>query len=186
VDSETSTKAKIVNCFLDMLAERPYDELSIGDVSASAGVSRQTFYYHFDNLFDVCQHVIDTERERRGRRYSHTSLLDNLTEDAITLFSQKKLIMAVYESRSRGKLEASIFDNSYHMTRNHFESKSIIENEYDLDTICRFLAHAYTGLTMEWIGEGMPDKLKDINRIVRTIVNYGTIYGSVLGAQDKD
>ena len=186
MDSESSTKSRIVDCFLDLLAERPYDEISIGDVSALAGVSRQTFYYHFDNLFDVCQYRIDQEREKRARRYTHEALLDNVTEDAITLYVLKRLIIPIYHSRSKDKLENSIFDNCYAMARAHFEAKSILESEYALDLPCRFMAHAYTGLTIDWIAAGMPDKLTEIKRIVKTLVNYGTLYGSAFTTRDNE
>ena len=43
----TITKRSLAKAFVDLLEEKPFDKITIQDISQKAGVNRQTFYNHF-------------------------------------------------------------------------------------------------------------------------------------------
>jgi len=179
------TKEHIYNCFLKLLETRKYDDLNINDIVDLAEVSRQTFYYHYDNMFDLFEYAIDRERKSRIEAYSHESLLDNLGEDIVTLGNLKPLVNAVYRSRSGPKLEMYIFNNAYRQAVEFFRSHENSIGGENVDFVSRFLAHAYAGMVSDWIGTGMSDSIwKSVER-VRVLVNHDALYGSGYTASRK-
>lgn len=57
-------KEQIVSAFLELLAKKPLDKLTVTDIVRSSGVTRQTFYYHFQDIpalitFIVCRYADD-------------------------------------------------------------------------------------------------------------------------------
>lgn len=44
-------------CLLELMAERPLDQITVGDICAQAGISRKSFYRYFDNK-DGCLHAL--------------------------------------------------------------------------------------------------------------------------------
>lgn len=57
-------KDQIVSAFLDLLLQKPLDKLTVTDIVRSSGVTRQTFYYHFQDIpalitFIVCRYADD-------------------------------------------------------------------------------------------------------------------------------
>ena len=59
-----SAKEQIVSAFLALLAKKPLDKLSVTDIVQASGVTRQTFYYHFQDIpalitFIVCRYADD-------------------------------------------------------------------------------------------------------------------------------
>lgn len=50
---EQTADERILEAFWALLAEKPYDRISVGDVASRAEVSRNTFYYHFKGLEDL-------------------------------------------------------------------------------------------------------------------------------------
>jgi AcrR family transcriptional regulator len=43
------TRRVLTDTFLELVVERPYDEISVADIIARAGVGRSTFYMHYAN-----------------------------------------------------------------------------------------------------------------------------------------
>lgn len=48
----TKTKEKLYTTFISMLSEKTYEEITINDICANAGIRRATFYKHFLDKFD--------------------------------------------------------------------------------------------------------------------------------------
>lgn len=67
------TRRVLTDAFLDLIVERPYDEISVADVIERAGVGRSTFYLHYGNkddilrqsLFPAFETLAETLSERR-------------------------------------------------------------------------------------------------------------------------
>lgn len=59
-----TAKEQIVSAFLDLLQKKPLDKLTVTDIVQASGVTRQTFYYHFQDIpalitFIVCRYADD-------------------------------------------------------------------------------------------------------------------------------
>lgn len=54
-----SARSRIEAAFWDMLAAKPYSEITVGALSKRAGVNHNTFYYHFRSLEDLGFALID-------------------------------------------------------------------------------------------------------------------------------
>ena len=61
--------------FVNLLAEKPYEDISVSDVTRAADLNRGTFYAHFDNLDDLLRSVLE---DFAGRV---TLLLDSADSD---------------------------------------------------------------------------------------------------------
>lgn len=45
--------------FMELLAEKPYEKISVSDVTRRADLNRGTFYAHFDNMDDLLRFVMN-------------------------------------------------------------------------------------------------------------------------------
>ena len=50
---------RIENAFWSMLAEMPYNRITVHGLSRRAGVNHNTFYYHFENIEDLAQKALE-------------------------------------------------------------------------------------------------------------------------------
>ena len=62
---------------LDLIEEKPFYRIKVKELCTYAGISRSTFYAHFDSVFDVVQKVEDDFLERF---YPEQSAIDVLVE----------------------------------------------------------------------------------------------------------
>ena len=48
-----TTKRALAASFKELLAQKPFNKITISDITQHCGVNRMTFYYHFQDLIDV-------------------------------------------------------------------------------------------------------------------------------------
>lgn len=72
----------IANSFLSLAEHRNVDKITVKDLVDQCGISRQTFYYHFKDILEVIDWVID----RQINRVLVKSLEQSTPEKAIGIF----------------------------------------------------------------------------------------------------
>ena len=68
------TKFAILKVFEDLAASRPVDKITVKDITDQCGISRNTFYYHYQDIYQVlkayvqysAEHVIELMVEDEG------------------------------------------------------------------------------------------------------------------------
>lgn len=68
------TKFAILKVFGDLAASRPVDKITVKDITDQCGISRNTFYYHYQDIYQVlkayvqysAEHVIELMVEDEG------------------------------------------------------------------------------------------------------------------------
>ena len=93
--------------FMELLAEKPYESITVSDVARKADLNRGTFYAHFDNVDDLMRSVMadtaDTISEFLSKAME-TGFLENplpvLTQVGEYLDQNRELTRKLVESRS--------------------------------------------------------------------------------------
>lgn len=62
-----SMRNKIVKAVETLVKDTPVSKLTVGQISAAAGVSRQTFYYHFENIPAIYKWALKSKINNRKR-----------------------------------------------------------------------------------------------------------------------
>ncbi len=50
-----TTKRALANSLKSLMAKKPLDKITVTDIAKDCGVNRQTFYYHFKDIFDLIE-----------------------------------------------------------------------------------------------------------------------------------
>ena len=58
------TKQAITASFLRLSAEKPSDKTTDKDIMENCDVSRNSFYYHYQDIFNLIDEVVQTETEK--------------------------------------------------------------------------------------------------------------------------
>ena len=53
------TKIVIMRVFEELLAFKQLDKITVKDITDKCGISRNTFYYHYQDIYQVFQAYID-------------------------------------------------------------------------------------------------------------------------------
>ena len=91
------TKAMIADAFIQLAHQKRIEKITVKDIVEHCNISRQAFYYHFQDIFDVIEWII----HHNMRKAFEEGLLNNDPRDAIL-----HLVLNVIENR--GKLQQLI------------------------------------------------------------------------------
>lgn len=78
----STTKDRIARTLVDMTRTRPVDKITVKDLVEACSITRQTFYYHFQDLMDVIEWIM----QRRMEELTEKSLEMDSVRGVMELF----------------------------------------------------------------------------------------------------
>ena len=154
----TSTKKALADALKKMMVIKPIDKITVNDLVETCGVSRQTFYYHFDDVYDLLEWVFE---EDANANLPSEVVYDNWKHDVTLwfkyLYDNAAFALNVYNSNSRLYLLRYIHGRLRECIRSF--SEIVAENRsidrQDFAFIVEFYSHIVVGLIAQWMDQGM-------------------------------
>ena len=152
------TKNAIRRSFVELLAERPFDKISVRDIAERSEVTRNTFYYYYTDIYALAEDVFESEIEKLSERVEGYDSWQKACLTA-TAFAAENTRMILHLHNSA---HSDILGRYYHKTilttmlsyvRKEAEGLDVSESK--IMALARFYTAALAGLTIEWIGNGM-------------------------------
>ena len=68
------TKRALASALKELLEHKPLNKITIADITEQCGVNRQTFYYHFQDIYALLEWIYTTDAQRllEGKRDGDT------------------------------------------------------------------------------------------------------------------
>ena len=171
----TSTKKALADALKKMMVNKPIDRITVNDLVETCGVSRQTFYYHFDDVYDLLEWVFE---EDANANLPSEVVYDNWKHDVTLwfkyLYDNSTFALNVYNSNSRlymlryikGRLRECIRSFSEIVA----EDRSI--DRQDFEFIVEFYSNIVVGLISQWMDQGMQlPKEISTDKVLRVLDN---------------
>ena len=169
----TNTKQAIAESLKHHLLRKPITKITINDITEDCGISRMTFYYHFNDIYDLVEWACEEEaraalsddRTAETWQMGFRSLLEAVRVN-------KPFILNVYRSVDRAQIEHYLL----HVTENLLMSV-IEEQSRDLQIsdenkryVANFFKFGFVGIMLEWIHYGMKDEPEKIAAMTGKII----------------
>lgn len=162
-----TTKRALEASLKNMLLKKPFDKITINDITEDCGVSRMTFYYHFKDIYDLAEWSCEEDARRAiADNHSYKTGKEGLLQVFETVRENKPFIMNVYRCVSHEQVENYLFQITYsflvRMVNESAEGMDV--REEDKKFIADFYKYAFTGLMLDWIKNDMkeePEKIID-------------------------
>ena len=107
-----STNRLIMSAFQEMLVEMPFDRITVSALVKRAGVSSNTFYYHYRDIYELLDVWFRTTLSRKG------NCLDNaVIENFFGLLKSELLYLQEFRSMEHFKQELIEYLDYYNNRR---------------------------------------------------------------------
>ena len=148
------TRKAIMKCTLELAEKKSLKKITVKDIADECGITRSTFYYHFSDIYDVLDGVVQAKIDEFNEEYNG---------------EMDKVLMRFIDARGREWLE------KYVKTRIHYlallqirkMSEGYILSIKDVEIICSFYEEAIFGLLIRWIIK--EEKTKTVDEIKDTV-----------------
>ena len=158
------TKDMIADAFGVLLDEKPISKITVKDIVDRCGINRNTFYYHFQDIPDLCEHIwkqkIDDLIESHCRPDSPKEALSV----AVRFFTEHKTAMLhIYRSLPRDVFQRYLDQLAVYLGGEYIDT--VTENAPISVEHRSFVVHYYkcvlVGILLDWLDSGMSyDMLK--------------------------
>lgn len=168
------TKRALAASLKRLLAEKPLSKITISDITDDCGINRMTFYYHFQDIYDLIEWICLDEGGRaiEGKK-DYKSWQDGLVSLCHVMLENRAFIEGVYHSVQREQLENYLYRVVYSLLFDVIEeiAKDRSISAEDMRYIANFYKYAFAGVMLEWVKNSMresPESLaENISRLVR-------------------
>lgn len=148
------TKKAIAEATLRLAQARPISKITVRDIVEECGITRNTFYYHFHDIYEVLEDLIDSKFD--ALEGSWETDYANSTREILNFCNEyKKILLNLYRAVGhetmadylRRRMGAILTE------RLRAENKRYGAAEEDLSLIRIFYEEALTGLLLRWLKE---------------------------------
>lgn len=167
------TKMAIVKAFEELARVKNVDRITVKEITDKCQISRNTFYYHFKDIYDVLEEMLNQRVEQmietlELNMQSGNSVQDTRRAGMRYILDNRELFFNLY--RSAGVQEVRMYLDKSSSVLGHYLIDRLSEgmnvSERDKDLIISFYQYAHAGMMAEWLEKGMKDDLEErMNRM---------------------
>ena len=158
------TQKFIMSTFMQLLENESLDKITVRDIVEECEINRNTFYYHYSDIYDLLDDVFRVEAEKFLDQDvdDNTTFGEEYARAAQFVLKYRKAILHIYDSKKRDVLENYLETLAFSFI-NRFvkkESEGYGLSDDDVNYITGFYTHAIVGNTIEWIKRKLPSGRK--------------------------
>lgn len=154
------------------MEEKSFDSITVTDITSAAGFNRLTFYYHFEDKYDLLNWI-----------YYHEIILtfkNNL--DKMPWNESLRIVLEIIRSEKKYYVNAFAYDNREFRK---YMVEAVVElfmgligewageqyvREEDIRFVSTFLAYGIVGLVVEWVESNMEDPPDEMIEYIRNLL----------------
>ena len=171
------TKKQLAEALKTAMLHKSFSKISVKDIVEVCGINRKTFYYHFQDIYDLLRWTLDVDqKEVLLQLFDAGNFQESLGRVMDHIEKNQYLINCAYDAVGQMGLKQFFATGFFNMSAaiiKQAEKKTgrTLHPEYR-DFLIRFYGEGIGCIIMDWITEkDFPDKqstLKYIMRIIQT------------------
>lgn len=156
-----------------LLGKKPLDHITVKDIAEDCKISRQAFYYHFKDIYDLVEWIL---HEEVSAALANRQNIDTWTQGfcgiLMWLRNNKTLVINTYRSKGHEYLETCmykvLFDVVYPVVEDQAKGMNVKQKHKEF--IAHFYSLAVVAMSLDWVRTGMKEEPQEIVEEVAALV----------------
>ena len=181
------TKKAIAKGFKEILENKSFEKITIAEITAQCGLNRQTFYYHFQDKYDLINWIVYQEAILVIKK---DLTIENWDVKVLELLSIMKKDMHFYQITLKDIAGTEFQNYLFSVTKDIFiemlehlssDSKMNAEvaqlmNPEKKTFSAEFLSYGVVGMIIAWAQDGMKQSPEMITKSIKEIINGARMF----------
>ena len=149
-------KEQIAKAARELLFEDQVKKLTVKAIVDKCKITRQTFYYHFEDIPDLLKWILDRASAQLEREiFEQEDEEKALKRCFLIAIGSKPYLDKTMQTNYGQELEKMLRDHIYHLSMRIVERKNLYQDcSYrDLKLVVRYHCEAITGILKNWTAE---------------------------------
>lgn len=170
------TKKAIANGFKELTKKKKFDKITVLDITEICGLNRQTFYYHFQDKYELVDWIYYNETISI---ITNDLTFENWDDKVVQMLTKMKSEDYFYESTLKASTESEFREYLYRVTSELFCSiidRIAVNQIIDIENrnfTAEFFAYGIVGIVVSWAQHGMKQAPEYITAQLKNLA-YGT------------
>ena len=165
-----STQLKLAKSLKELMAHQPFEKLSVSDITNNCSLHRQTFYYHFEDKYELLDSlIVDLEKglvKKLEENSSSTSAKSYYMKMIELFFDHISENINVYAAIIKKNNNSIVMDMAYDAiikdVESHIDEYENIKTDIPTQIISKFYVSAVINVCLEYIKYPNKYKKEDI------------------------
>jgi probable dihydroxyacetone kinase regulator len=172
------TKLALANSLKGLMAKKAFSKIGVSDIVNDCGLTRQAFYYHFKDKYDLMNWIYYTETARFMSSYNKVEhWMDGLKDLCNYMRQNKTFYINALNTTGQNSFQEYLHDYLRDI------SIAVIENikntEFEEEKwgfIAEFISTAFVGLIVRWANNGMKEEPAEYITKMRSLFDGSILY----------
>ena len=150
---------------MELMKKYPFSKITIQKIASQCGVNRQTFYYHFDNIYDLMARAFEYELVCEYHMYEEDSWEGVMKRFLRWMKENRVIIKNIVTNTESRYMRQALYPLVIRSMEKYYRSGEIIHQDAELEEefLYRFLTLGITQYIVEWVEN---DFKESINHMV--------------------
>lgn len=180
------TKYMIARGLKQLLEDRAFTDISVSDIAKHCSISRNTFYYHFKDKYDVITWIFYTEiTPLIGDTVSINKWGSGMRALCHYMQENRAFYVNVVQFQGQNSLADCLMEFYENLVQNMILNAGgdTLLKPQQIKMISRFYAHGMSGVLLDWIKNGM---IKEPDATVTMLEDLlsGEIFRQIIAHQE--
>lgn len=169
-----TTKRSIADGFKILMEKKSFEKITIADITDQCGLNRQTFYYHFQDKYELLNWILLTEvitPFKEGLTIDNWN--DKLLEILLVIYDNSKFYSNAFNTSHGNEFRQYLFSVVTEVLSDVIDklSEGTPINPEDKQFIAEFISYGVSGSVTKWVTTGMKQSPEKTARHLKEIVN---------------
>lgn len=153
MSSSLLTKQAIADALMELMQTKAIDKITVKDISERCSITRQTFYYHFQDIMDVVEWTL---QEQMKVMMEESLALDSPQELLKVMIREVRkhpdVIRKLMQSQKREQAERTLLESIRACMEDLIEKKNLLQNatRADMGITLDFYSYALVGVLLDF------------------------------------
>ena len=176
------TKRALRESLRKELDTKPFDKITVRDITEACGVSRMTFYYHFGDIYDLIEYIMRQTVYEIDSGNKDAALGDKLVLLLQRMRKSKKTIMGLRASRGWPSIEKAVYRIADEVIRNlagvTWDDSKFSDQE--IQFAGTFMKYGIVGVIRDWIDDGMREEPAEVVAMLSSVLRSSPDFTAVV------
>jgi probable dihydroxyacetone kinase regulator len=160
------TKLNIAHALKDLMETKQFEKITVSDITNKCGIHRQTFYYHFQDRYELLDWLLYKELVSQFTNgFSIDTMYDKFNGIFETIYNNKKFYQNALKINISevSKYISSVSTEEFTRVICEIGKKNGVEpNSVDDKLIAEFFGYGLSGVVASWVSRGMKETPKEM------------------------
>lgn len=184
------TKDAFKKSLKELVTEFPLNKISVKDITEHCGLSRNSFYYHFADKYELVNWIFYTDMLKSVNTFHEPSKLTESFVNVCRFLSQEReFYLACFRYTGQNSLYETLYDLYFELWKlnleMYYDEVNVKLQMEELEAIAGFNAHAMVGMISDWVKKGMRNNYMEYFERIKRLLDMKYLSPSGEGMKKK-